>query len=368
MSKQSSDSRADVLIVGGGVMGMMTARECALAGRRVLLLERGATGREASWAGGGIVSPLYPWRYPAPVTALARAAQAAYPALAGCLLEETGIDPEFFPCGMLMLDARDAAEALAWADSGGQAMEPWDAAHLRQRMPELAPCWQAGIWMPAIANVRNPRLLKALALSLERLGVTVLEQAEVVEWVHSGASVDAVVTRDGRRFSAAQYVVCGGAWSGTLLAGLAQLAVRPVRGQMLLFRLASGAPPCIVLAEGRYVIPRRDGHVLCGSTLEETGFDKGTTAEALASLQASAVRLWPALEGQAPLAQWAGLRPAAPDGIPFIGRVPGRDNLWVNAGQFRNGLVLAPASARLLADLLLEREPAVDPAPYRLPG
>lgn len=346
-------------------MGLMTARELALAGARVTLLERGRTGREASWAGGGIVSPLYPWRYSPSVTALARAAQAAYPALAARLAEESGIDAELFPCGMLMLDPPDAAAALAWSGQSGQAVHAWDLERLHS-LPGLATYWQSGLWMPDIANIRNPRLLHALVESLRRLGVGIHEQAEVAGWEQAGGRVTAARTRDGRSFSAGDFVVCGGAWSSVLLEDLASLPVRPVRGQMLLFRLPAGALPCIVLAEGRYVIPRRDGHVLCGSTLEESGFDAATTEKAKDSLMASAARLWPALQGQSPLAHWAGLRPAAPEGVPFIGAVPGFANLWVNAGQFRNGLVLAPASARLLADQLLGRQPEIDPAPYRV--
>lgn len=361
-----SDSSADLLVVGGGVLGMMTARELALAGARVTLLERGQTGREASWAGGGIVSPLYPWRYPEPVTALASPAQAAYPALALALREETGIDPELFSCGMLMLDANDEAEAMDWARRHGREVLPEAGADCRRRLPGLAPHWRRGLWMPAVANIRNPRLLQALRASLLRLGVSIHEQAEVRGWQREGTRVTAAETADGRVFVAGGFVICGGAWSGQLLAAAGQpAALRPVRGQMLLYKPAS-VPPCMVLAEGRYVIPRRDGHVLCGSTLEETGFDKSTTAEALASLAASAARLWPALAAERPLLQWAGLRPAAPQGIPYIGQVPGQDNLWVNAGQFRNGLVLAPASAQLLADLLLGRPAQVDPSPYRL--
>jgi glycine oxidase len=366
MSQDTTRTVADVLVVGGGVLGMMTARTLALAGRRVTLLERGQTGREASWAGGGIVSPLYPWRYPAPVTALATPAQAAYPALAEALLAETGIDPELFPCGMLMLDADDEADALAWASRNGREVLPETGEQSRRRVPGLAPHWRRGLWMPTVANVRNPRLLQALRASLLHHGVVVVEQAEVEGWRRQGGRVQAALTRDGREFAAGEFVVCGGAWSGRLLAAAGrEVALRPVRGQMLLYKPAS-VPPCIVLAEGRYVIPRRDGHVLCGSTLEETGFDKSTTEEALASLRASAARLWPALADEAPVLQWAGLRPAAPAGIPYIGRVPEQDNLWVNAGQFRNGLVLAPASAGLLADLLLGRAPAIEPAPYRL--
>lgn len=368
MSTRNVASDLHVAIVGGGVIGMMTARELALAGARVTLLERGYIGREASWAGGGIVSPLYPWRYPAAVTALAAAAQEAYPQLSQALHAETGIDPELQSCGMLMLDAEDARDARAWAEVQGRVLVSWGADALHEQLPQLAPHWQSGLWMPDIANVRNPRLLKALHASLLQLGVRIVEQVEVAGWQRKGQRISAALAKGGQVFQADHFIVCGGAWSAGVLEGLLPvLPVRPIRGQMLLYRLAPGQLPCIVLAEGRYVIPRRDGHVLCGSTLEESGFDKSTTAVALASLRQSAARLWPALGEREPVAQWAGLRPAAPNGIPFIGAAREWENLWVNAGQFRNGLVLAPASARLLADLLLGRSPAVDPRPYQLP-
>lgn len=357
----------DVIVVGGGVMGLMTARELAQAGRRVLLLERRRLGAEASWAGGGIVSPLYPWRYPPAVTALAQQAQRTYPALAEELRETTGIDPEYFPCGMLMLDADDARDARAWAALQGQALEVLDAAALQARLPALAPHWRSGLWMPGIANIRNPRLLAALEASLPLLGIEVRRGMEVTDWEVVAGRVVAVRTATGETLAADAFVVCGGAWSSRLLEPLHPgLPVRPVRGQMLLYHLAEGAPPAIVLGEGRYVIPRRDGHVLCGSTLEDAGFDTVPTAEAHASLRLSAARLWPRLAGLEPVAQWAGLRPSAPNGIPFIGAVPGFTNLWLNAGQYRNGLVLAPASSRLLADQLLGRPPVAEPRPYQI--
>lgn len=349
--------------------GLMTARELALAGRRVLLLERGEVGREASWAGGGIVSPLYPWRYSEPVTALASSAQRSYPELSRELLAQTGIDPELEPCGLLMLDADDGRDAVQWAQMHGHAISSWNREALGQHMPGLATGWRQGLWMPAIANIRNPRLLKALLASVRQLGVQVEAQAEVASWEAAGDRVLQLRLVDGRRFEAADVVVCSGAWSRVFLeqAGVpAPPVLRPVRGQMLLYKRPAGELPCVVMAQGRYVIPRRDGHILCGSTLEESGFDKSTTQEARQSLKASAEKLWPVLAQEEPVLHWAGLRPAAPNGIPYIGKIPGYDNLWINAGQFRNGLVLAPASAGLLADLMLQRAPRVDPRPYQL--
>ncbi|MCX8018513.1 MAG: FAD-dependent oxidoreductase, partial [Rhodocyclaceae bacterium] len=142
--------------------------------------------------------------------------------------------------------------------------------------------------------------------------------------------------------------------------------IRPVRGQMLLFHAKLDQIRRIVLYRGRYVIPRRDGRVLFGSTLEQAGFDKQTTAEAKESLYQDAVALFPVLR-RAPIEDhWSGLRPGSPSGIPYIGAYPGIDGLYFNAGHFRNGLTLGPASARLMADLVLGRPPLLDPAPYAL--
>ncbi len=160
-------------------------------------------------------------------------------------------------------------------------------------------------------------------------------------------------------------LITAGAWSGELLATLGlSLPVEPVKGQMILYKCEPDFLPSMVLAKGRYAIPRRDGHILVGSTLEHEGFDKTPTDVARESLQASAEELIPALARQPIVGHWAGLRPGSPDGIPFIGPVPGFEGLWLNCGHYRNGLVLAPASCRLLADLMLGREPIVDPTPY----
>ncbi|MCC6199528.1 MAG: glycine oxidase ThiO [Moraxellaceae bacterium] len=358
----------DILIIGAGIMGMMTARELARAGRSVTVLERGEPGREASWAGGGIVSPLYPWRYSPAVTALARKAKRAYPLLVHGLHEETAIDAELDPCGMLMLDTDDARDALAWAAAEGETVVRHDREMLRQQWPWLADNWREGLFMPGIAQVRNPRFLQALQVSLMHLGVNVVSGVEVTGVKAPAGCVESVQAADGRSFCADQVIVCGGAWSQQILQEMqapAALPVRPVLGQMLLYKLEPGILPCMVMAGGRYVIQRRDGHVLCGSTLEETGFDKSLTEEARISLMQSAKTLLPMLEHEKPIAQWSGLRPGSPNGIPYIGKLPWMENLWINTGHYRNGLVLAPASAQLLADLILQRPTDLDPAPYQ---
>lgn len=355
--------------MGGGVIGLLSAYLLACAGRRVVLLDRASVGSEASWAGGGIVSPLYPWRYSQAVTALAHWSQDYYPGFGERLLADTGVDPEVHVTGLYWLDLDDQAEALAWAQRQGRPLHEVSVEAAYAQVPVLGDGYKRAIHMSGVANVRNPRLVKALRSALQGLpNVTLREHSPVLQFVRDGARVTGVVTAEGEML-AEQVVVAAGAWSGEVLRNLGlALPVEPVKGQMILFKCAEDFLPSMVLAGGRYAIPRRDGHILVGSTLEHAGFDKTPTDEAAASLRASAESLLPALRDAEVVGHWAGLRPGSPEGIPFIGEVPEHPGLWLNCGHYRNGLVLAPASCQLLTDLMLGQQPIIDPAPYSPAG
>lgn len=354
-----------VIIVGGGVIGMLSALRLAQAGQQVTLIERAELGREASWAGGGIVSPLYPWRYSPAVTALSEFSQQVYPVLAQELLATTGIDPEVHETGLYWLDLDDEVEALAWATREGKPLQAVDISEVEQQVPALGAGYERAIWMPGVANVRNPRLVKSLRAALEGMsGVTLMEHVELLRLETLPAGDFRLVLGQGSLI-AERLVLAAGSWSGQLLGTLGvELPVAPVKGQMILYKCAEDFLPAMVLANGRYAIPRRDGHILVGSTLEHVGFDKVPTEEALASLKASAEELLPALADAEVVGHWAGLRPGSPEGIPFIGEVPQFPGLWLNCGHYRNGLVLAPASCELLKNLMLGEAPIIDPAPY----
>jgi glycine oxidase len=354
-----------LIIIGGGAIGLLTALNLAPHVGSITLLDRSEAGRESSWAGGGIVSPLYPWRYSAAVTALAHWSQDFYPQLADELFARTGLDPEVHVSGLYWLDLDDEQQALAWASDQQRPLSPVDMKTVYQRVPVLGAGYERAVYMADVANVRNPRLVKSLKAALRGLpNVEIREHCAVEGFIRDCGRITGVHTEYGD-LQADQVVLTAGAWSGDLLKTLGiDLPVEPVKGQMILFKCADDFLPSMVLAKGRYAIPRRDGHILVGSTLEHEGFDKTPTVPALESLKASAIELLPALRDAEVVGHWAGLRPGSPDGIPFIGPVAGQEGLWLNCGHYRNGLVLAPASCQLFADLLLGRKPIIDPVPY----
>ena len=359
----------DSLIVGAGIIGMMTAWELTQAGQSVAVIDKKQIGQESSWAGGGILSPLYPWRYPQPVQRLAIWGQKMYPDLVASWYEASGIDPQWLQSGLLILDTDELSKAQQWASLYGYKLAHLDAAQIAELAPGINHQGEA-IWLPEIGQVRNPRLVKAIRTSLLNAGVTFYEQTCVEEFLLDGERVIGVNAQQEGQSPAPIYadntIVAGGAWTARLLKNLdMELPIEPVKGQMLMFNAKPGMLKQIVLNNDRYLIPRKDGRILVGSTLEKTGFDKSTSEAAHADLYYTAVDMLPALESVKVEKQWAGLRPSSPQGIPFIYRPDQYKGLYVNAGQYRNGVVLGPASAHFLVDIILERPPIADIESYQ---
>jgi glycine oxidase len=353
------------IVVGGGISGMLTALHLRKEGMAVTLMEKNTLGRESSWAGGGILSPLYPWRYPDSVQLLASWSQLAYPQFLTNLQTETRIDPEYIRNGFLVLDTEEQDLAQAWADKYQILMQHVQGKVLSTIEPEIGK-YATGLWFPDIGQVRNPRLMKALKRRLELAGVVIKENINVTKICTQQQQVSGVATVDGREEGDC-VVVTTGAWSNELWAKFGiRLQIRPIRGQMILFAVQPGLVSRIILVNNHYVIPRRDGHLLVGSTVEDAGFEKITTSAALEDLKYLAFSVIPRLADYTVTQQWAGLRPGSPNGIPYITEHPEISGLFINAGHFRNGIVLGLASARLVTDLILQRPPIIDPSPYSL--
>jgi len=358
-----------VIIIGAGIIGMLTARLLSKAGVSVTIIEQGYAGKESSWAGGGIISPLYPWRYSDSVTLLAQWGQKHYPDVLADIHLNSGIDPEYIQSGLLYIDIEDELEqAVKWEKKHGYDFAALSGDALKAVEPGLASFGldKKGWFTPSIAQVRNPRLVRALREDLLGLGVKIEQQTQALSFLTQGDKVTGVETDKGS-FYGDQVVVAGGAWSARLLEKWVKTPkIAPVKGQMIVFKAKPGVVSRIVLSKGRYVIPRKDGRVVLGSTLEFEEFDKTTTDEVLQELKQEAWRIIPALKDYPVEKQWAGLRPGSIDGVPYIGEHPELKNLYLNAGHFRNGVVIGLASCQLLVNQLLDQETIVDPTPYLL--
>ena len=368
----------DVLIIGGGVIGLSLAWELAKRGKSVQVIDQGQPGQEASWAGAGILPPARLRPNDHPLDQLRGLACELHPRWAAELRELTGIDNGYRQCGGLYLAQTpgEAAALAAWAGTlreEGIEVAKLSASDLYESEPGLRPpsgtqssVLSAQYLLPTEAQLRNPRHLKALLAACQAAGVTIISNVADAEFVVRGGEIVELVTTAGS-LKARQWCFTAGAWTGQILQRLGiRTGILPIRGQMVLFRCQRAPIGRIVNLGSRYIVPRDDGYVLAGSTEEEVGFDKRTTDAAIAELTAFGRSLVPALQ-DAPIERtWAGLRPGSFDGLPYLGPLPGISKAFVAAGHFRTGLYLSPATAVVMSELISGQLPQIDLAPFRV--
>lgn len=347
----------DCLVIGGGVIGLTTAWRLAQLGFSVRVCDRGTPGREASWAGAGILPPGHPGSLSDPLTQLTARTCELWPQWGGELRELTGIDNQFQHCGGLELSVGTVADLIAYREQWtaiGARTEWLDPQAVCELEPEFSGA-EAGFLLPELCQVRNPRHLQALLRACELAGVVVTSHCPVNDWVSRDGRITAAVTPD-EEIIAGQFIVTAGAWSPLLLAQAGVTTeIVPVRGQIVQLAPSSIKLSRVIERGKRYLVPRLDGRILIGATEEWAGYEKQNTDEAIAGLMEFGSAICPALRTATIEHAWAGLRPCAVRNRPFIGHVPGLDNLIVATGHFRSGLHLSPATAELVVQLVQQQ-------------
>jgi glycine oxidase len=357
-------------IIGAGVVGLGIAWRLAMRGAAVEVFDRGAAGSGASHAAAGMLAACCEAEPgEEALVALGRDSQARWPAFAAELQQASGIDVELRTEGTLVIasTADDQARLhhhLVFQQKLGLPLHWISAAETRRREPHLAGKLAGAVWSPEDHQVDNRKLATALRIAAERAGAIIREHTPVKEISILGPRADGVVLEDGTKIAADAVVLAAGAWSRGI-AGLAselRPPVRPIKGQMLALRMDPASPLInhVLWAPGVYLVPRRDGRLIVGATVEEKGFDTSLTAGGLLSILDAAWRTVPAIE-ELPIDEtWVGHRPGSRDDAPILGPGP-LDGLVYATGHHRNGILLAPVTADAIARLVLDGvvEPAI---------
>jgi glycine oxidase len=359
-----SKETADVVIVGGGVIGLTIARALRQRGvGDVTLIERGQPGAEASWAAGGILGPQIEAHRANDLFQLACASRDLYPPFANALRGETGVDVELDTTGALYLgftqeDEDELRRRLEWQTLAGLTVELLNADDTRALEPCISAKIRCALRFPNDVQVENRKLLEALAMASEKLGVRVVTDCEARAVRVEHGKVCAVETSFGV-VSTPVVVLAAGAWTSLISspdASLPAIEMEPVRGQMLCFAACPPIARHVIYSARGYLVPRRDGRVLAGSTAERVGFERSVTDEGINTIKTMALEIAPSIAGLPLVGSWAGFRPRAADGLPVLGPFTGIEGLVYATGHYRNGILLAPITGELIAKAIVEGE------------
>ena len=341
---------ADVAIVGGGVIGLALARELSSRGAEVLVIERGRTGEEASWAAAGLLSAQSDGTAPSPFFDLALESRDLYPAWTEALFQETGQVAGWRRTGVLRCGSEESLSRFRWQLDAGLPVERLNAAGVaRISGGRAASSIAEGLFFADDSVVNNRLLVAALRRSLEIRAIPVEEGVAVTRFRIEDGACRGLETSSGK-VACGKVVDAAGAWADLDPTLPFRVPVEPVRGQIVELADPVGFPT-VLESDDVYLVPRSDGRVLVGATVERTGFVKEVTAAGVAGLLADAIALAPSLANARFTDAWAGLRPGTPDGLPLLGESPVR-SLILATGHFRNGILLAPLTALLVADVV----------------
>lgn len=352
---------SEVLIIGGGVIGLSIARELHKKGvRHITIVDRGPVGGEASWAAAGMLAPNIETDETEDFHRFGIESRGLYPLLSESLLEETGVDIELDRSGTLCV-AFNEEETSALSETynrqltRGVAVEGLSGADIRSVETSISSDVREGLYYPSDWQVENRKLLTALRRFAEINGILMIENTEVSELLTDGRRIVGARTSAGD-IPADITALATGAWTSLIKISDTKVPVdvRPVRGQMICFETGSRGLSRVVYSRRGYLVPRADGRLLVGATVEDVGFDKGITDEGVDSLAAAAIEIVPRLSNLRIADRWSGLRPFAADGLPIIGGLPGYENILIATAHYRNGILLAPKTAEIVADRIVK--------------
>lgn len=356
----------DVVVIGGGVIGSTIALRLAQENLRVTVLDQSEPGREASGVAAGILSPQAESNGPTPFFQLAHASRALYPSFADELRETTGVDVELRLDGVVAVAETEAedeelAARFQWQSEAGLAVEKLSAKQLMELEPSLRPGLRGGIFFPNDGQVVGPRVTEAVIRAAASAGVRFESANPARRILHENGRVTGVEAANGV-VACAQAVNAAGAWSGFDSTLPFAVPIRPARGDIVALRGAP-APRHVVYSHELYIVPRLDGRILLGATMEFAGFDRTVKAAGVHKLMTGCFALLPDLEGAEFDTAWAGLRPCTPDQLPILGTTP-IEGLHMATGHCRNGILLAPVTARVAADIIVRGTSELDVAPF----
>jgi len=371
---QNGKRSYDLMLCGGGVIGLSIAYQSALSGWKVLLVDAGKIGQSASWAGAGILPAGASVEALDPTEQLRSLSHRLHSVWSQQLLELTGIDNEYRHCGGLYL-ARSAAERATlaahrmWWEEHGIPYEAWPLDELVLRMPSLGDLANRNKdllswYVPDDCRLRNPRHIQALIAACSRLGVQ-LEPDTRIDRLEADKNRIVAAQCGSSRFVADRFCITTGAWATQLLGPIGiETGILPVRGQMVLFKLDRPHFSIVINDGHRYLVPRDDGHVLAGSCEEEVGFDIRTTDPMIEQLKDWAITICPKLSASNCVKSWAGLRPGSLDSLPYMGTLHPYKNAFIAAGHFRHGLHWSTATGMLMFQWMSDQKTDIDLKPF----
>ena len=354
---------SSILIIGGGVIGLTLARELHQKGvRKITIVERGAIGKEASFAAAGMLSPQAEADRADEFFDFCNDSRDLFPFFSARLLDETGIDIELDTSGTLYAaftkkDVEELRERFEWQKAYGLQTEHLSAEETHKIEPFISPDSLESLFFPDDWQVDNRKLIEALRKYAEINEIKIVENARITKFKDENCRVQGVITSTGQTFFADQMIVTAGAWSSLLKIGNSVLPfpnVKPVRGQMIAFQTTKRLFSRVIYSSRGYIVPRKDGKILAGATVEDVGFDNKTTESGIESLLELSREISPGIANLSIVEKWSGLRPFSFDGLPIIGAVSDISNVFAATGHYRNGILLAPMTAKILADKIVD--------------